>query len=373
MKRRLNCKPAEISLQRKSSRKRVYPCLVDLQSKQNSTKPYLLGRSPFRKFYYCKSARGKWHRVHRVLGGMRLNYYMYHGKNTPRFRNADLPRMPPVVSGMMRHHRSGKGWKFIPQATALESVRTPETRVKGRRSRGTVPEWRMATVIPISAHPAFRSRTEKTERTQNIIPATIRFDTAKPVSVKPVRSEKVERINTAEKTKRVSVTAVKQPVVEKIREQITRTTVSRPQFPDQRIPRQKPVSMKARRERMHEIKSKTERTENKTSRRSTPVLMFTRIEKATRTRIRNDAHKTESSRVAHRTEQRISRRSRVESKTGQRIVKLKLVSVNGEVSSVKTIPPPKTEKTGREVGYYRHPKRRFMQLKTAVGAESLPE
>ena len=85
--------------------------------------PYLLRRSRLRCFYYAKSARGKGHRVDRVLRGMRWNYYMYYGKGTPKANPLERPKAPPVVKGIMRSYKIRRSIIFTPQELRIEKAK----------------------------------------------------------------------------------------------------------------------------------------------------------------------------------------------------------------------------------------------------------
>ena len=85
--------------------------------------PYLLRRSRLRCFYYAKQARGRWHRVDRVLRGMRWNYYMYYGKGTPKGNPLERPKFPPVVSGIMRSYKIRRQIIYTPQELKVERSR----------------------------------------------------------------------------------------------------------------------------------------------------------------------------------------------------------------------------------------------------------
>jgi len=112
MKQRLTAGPQKGPMQ-KSKLRIKYDCLVDSQPLAKQIfRPFLLFRSPLRRFYYMKRGRGRWHMPYRVLGGMRWNYYLLKGKRTPKLKRLETVKTA-VLSGVLASTKLEKSRSLV--------------------------------------------------------------------------------------------------------------------------------------------------------------------------------------------------------------------------------------------------------------------
>ncbi|MBD3210533.1 hypothetical protein GF318_04095 [Candidatus Micrarchaeota archaeon] len=159
-----------------------------------ATRVFIPHRSPLRRFYYCKSVRGKWHRVERVLRGMRWNYYLYHGLNIPRGKPLEHGPGTSFVSGKMRpvaHHGERAlvlqrlKLEMLPvHAAALPSKKECRESISARSNHG----YRAETVLPAVSgfgHQELRFP-EKLVEPAVIRPNAVRLPAASPERIRTV-------------------------------------------------------------------------------------------------------------------------------------------------------------------------------------------
>lgn len=121
------------------------------QSKTEGQKVYLPSRHILRGYWYAKKAIGIWGTADRVVYGMKWNYYLIRGLNTPK-PAAHEGHSAQFIDGTLRALVVGKEHKFRPASSSAENIANDNhaAKVDG------IPIIREPQVIPIATHPSFR-------------------------------------------------------------------------------------------------------------------------------------------------------------------------------------------------------------------------
>lgn len=135
----------------------IAPRVVESKPKK-MPRAFSVRRAPWTRFYYCKAARGRWHRVERILRGMRWNAYLFYGTATPHFKPLEAPKAPPVVSGVLGALKTTQAKELVLQEIRAERIMLGKEHREERRREHSErkKEEHLADVIHISSHPLFR-------------------------------------------------------------------------------------------------------------------------------------------------------------------------------------------------------------------------